>query len=283
LSESTHGIVTMRNVLPDWAVRLLVGTLLLPALLTALDGFFRVRRRRLPVAPWLRWLAAIGLPVVLAWLWLRLLGLAGALETPDAPVLPPPPVETAGLVALGSTGLVLALGWFGVRPLVAGRSGTRGSPAAGSLAAATGAVLCMLAALVWVFNPYAAALLLPAAHLWLFAGAPQTRLTGWGSAGAIAAGLLPFAFVALYYGLALELNPLELAWTAVLGAVSGQLSLPVAVVAAALLACLVGMVLVMRTRRRVQSHLPPEPLRTRGPASYAGPGSLGGTESALRR
>ena len=45
------GIVTMRNVLPDWAVRLLVGTLLLPALLTALDGFFRVRRRRLAVAP----------------------------------------------------------------------------------------------------------------------------------------------------------------------------------------------------------------------------------------
>ena len=27
----------------------------------------------------------------------------------------------------------------------------------------------------------------------------------------------------------------------------------------------------------------PEPLRTRGPVTYAGPGSLGGTESALRR
>jgi hypothetical protein len=33
----------------------------------------------------------------------------------------------------------------------------------------------------------------------------------------------------------------------------------------------------------VQSQLPPEPLRTRGPVTYAGPGSLGGTESALRR
>ena len=41
--------MTMRNVLPDWAVRLLVGTLLLPAFLAALDGFFRIRRRRLAV------------------------------------------------------------------------------------------------------------------------------------------------------------------------------------------------------------------------------------------
>jgi hypothetical protein len=186
-------------------------------------------------------------------------------------------------VALGSTALVLALGWVGVRPLVAGPSGSRGSPAAGSLAAATGAVLCSLAAAVWLFNPYAAALLLPAAHLWLFAGAPQTRLQGWAGAAAVAAGLLPLAFVALYYGLALHLNPLELAWTAVLGAATGRLSLPVAVVVAALLACLAGLVRVMRSRRRARSQLPPEPLRTRGPATYAGPGSLGGTESALRR
>ena len=40
-------------MLPDWAVRLLVGTLLLPALLTAIDAFFGARRRRLPVARWL--------------------------------------------------------------------------------------------------------------------------------------------------------------------------------------------------------------------------------------
>ena len=61
--------------------------------------------------------------------------------------------------------------------------GARGSPAAGGLAAATGAVLCTLTALVWVVNPYAAALLLPAAHLWLFAAAPAhapARLGGCG-------------------------------------------------------------------------------------------------------
>ena len=91
-------------------------------------------------------------------------------------MLPLPDLERGGAVALGSIAFVLLLGWFGIRPLLLARAGARGSPAAGSLAAASGAVLCMLAAVVWAANPYAAALLLPAAHLWLFASAPQTRL-----------------------------------------------------------------------------------------------------------
>jgi hypothetical protein len=99
----------------------------------------------------------------------------------------------------------------------------------------------------------------------------------------IAAGLLPFAIVALYYARALGLDPLELAWMLLLSAASGELSLAVAVVAAGLLACLAALLVVMRTRKRVEAKVEPEPLITRGPASYAGPGSLGGTESALRR
>jgi hypothetical protein len=277
------GIVTMRNVLPDWAVRLLVGTLLLPAFLTALDGFFRIRRRRIAVGPWMAWLAATGLPVVLLWIWTRALGIAGALEPPDAPVLPLPPFDRGAAIAAGSLVLVAALGWFGVRRLILARAGERANPMAGSLAAATGAVLCLLAALVWVVNPYAAALLLPAAHVWLFAAAPGSRLRGWAGAAAVAVGLLPFAVVVLYYAQALALNPLELAWMSFLAVASGQLSLAVAVVVAGLLACLAGLLMIMRERRRVQANAEPEPLRTRGPVTYAGPGSLGGTESALRR
>jgi hypothetical protein len=280
---SPDGIVTMRNVLPDWAVRLLVGTLLLPAFLTALDGFFRVRRRRLAVGPWLVWLAATGLPVLLAWAWVRALGLTSALDVPEAPVLPLPEVERSGAVALASVALVLALGWFGVRPLIFARVRGRGSPAAGALAGAMGAVLCVLAAVVWAANPYAAALLLPAAHLWLFAAAPQTRLRGWLGVAAVVVGLLPFALLALAYAQALSLNPLELAWIVVLGAASGHLSFAAAVVAAAVLACVAALVTIMRTRRRAAAEIDPEPLRTRGPVTYAGPGSLGGTESALRR
>jgi hypothetical protein len=282
-ADSPAGIVTMRNVLPDWAVRLLVGTLLLPALLTAVDGFFRVRRRHLPVRPWLVWLGASALPVLLAWLWARSLGISGALEPPDAPVLPLPPIERAGGVALGSVALVALIGWFGVRPFLLTRAGARGSPLAGSLAASAGAALSVLAGLAWVVNPYAAAMLLPAAHLWLFAAAPQTRLRGWAGAAAIVAGLLPFVVAALYFMRALSLNPLELAWMMLLSAASGELSAAVAVVAAGLLACLAALLAVMRTRKHISSRAEPEPLRTRGPATYAGPGSLGGTESALRR
>jgi hypothetical protein len=281
--DAPEGIVTMRNVLPDWAVRLLVGTLLLPAFLTAVDAFFRVRRRRLAVGPWLAWLGATGLPVVMAWVWSRALGLSGALDPPDAPILPLPPFDRAGAIALGSTVLVFAIGWFGVRRLILARAGERANPVAGSLAAASGAVLCTLAALVWLVNPYAAALLLPAAHLWLFAAAPQTRLRGWLGAGAVAVGLLPFAVVVLYYALALGLDPVDEVWMALLSAASGQLSFAAAVVAGGLLACLAGLLIIMRTRRRVQAGVEPDPLRTRGPITYAGPGSLGGTESALRR
>jgi Peptidase family M28 len=282
-ADSPDGIVTMRNVLPDWAVRMLVGTLLLPAFLTALDGFFRVRRRHLPVRPWLVWLGAAALPVVLAWIWTRALGLTGALEPHDAPVLPLPPLDRAGGVALGSVAVVVLLGWFGIRPLLLARAGQRGSPMAGSLAAVAGASLCTLAALAWLVNPYVAALLLPAAHLWLFAGAPQTRMRGWIAAAAIAIGLLPFAVVAFYYLRALALDPLELAWMALLATASGHVSPAIAVLAGGLLACMAALLLVMRTRRRVDAKVEPEPLRTRGPATYAGPGSLGGTESALRR
>ena len=44
------------------------------------------------------------------------------------------------------------------------------------------------------------------------------------------------------------------------------------------------MIRVLIARRRLgPAGGPGAPIRTRGPVSYAGPGSLGGTESALRR
>ena len=70
-ADAPEGIVTLRNVLPDWAARLIVGSLLLPALLAALDAFFRARRRRVPIAPWIAWLAVAAVPLPVAWLWLR--------------------------------------------------------------------------------------------------------------------------------------------------------------------------------------------------------------------
>jgi hypothetical protein len=54
-------------------------------------------------------------------------------------------------------------------------------------------------------------------------------------------------------------------------------------VAAALLAAFVALIRILADRRATAAAAPPDPIRTRGPVSYAGPGSLGGTESALRR
>jgi hypothetical protein len=275
----------MRNVLPDWAVRLLVGALLLPALLAAVDAFARARRRRAPVGPWARWLAIAAVPVLAAWLWAWLLGFSGALPAPDGPVLPGAfPLRTGGALALASLIPVGAGAWWAVRALP-GTSAPPGGAAAGGLAAATGLLTCGLAAAAWVVNPHAAALLLPAAHLWLFVAAPGSRLRGPWAVAAVAAGLLLPALLVLYVGLALGLGPLGLAWTALLAAAGGA-GLWSAVLLAGLSASLAGVVCILLARRRAQrvAGVPETPeIRTRGPLSYAGPGSLGGTESALRR
>jgi hypothetical protein len=282
-SSGPDGIVTMRNVLPDWVVRLLVATLLLPALLAALDGWFRARRRHLAVGRWAGWIAAAALAPLLGWLWLRLLGLS-VLTVPAAPVEPGLyPIETAGIVALASTAVVTAVGWFGLRPLIVRRLAPGGSAAGGGLAAATGLVVCAVAAGVWLFNPYAAALLLPAAHLWLLAAAPGSRLRGVWAALPVALGVALPVLAVLHYVSALDLDPLSFAWLVALATADGHISIGAALAVSLWLGCLAGLLVVLRVRRKAEAAAEPERLRTRGPASYAGPGSLGGTESALRR
>ena len=46
------GIIVLNRLLPDWAVRIAVLALLLPAFVGAVDAFFRVRRRRVDGARW---------------------------------------------------------------------------------------------------------------------------------------------------------------------------------------------------------------------------------------
>ena len=127
-------------------------------------------------------------------------------------------LERGGAVALGSVAFV-ARARLVRRPPAAARARRRArQPGRGRGWPRPRAPSCAAAAVVWAANPYAAALLLPAAHLWLFAAAPQTRLRRWWGVAAIVAGLLPFGFVALYYTRALGLDPLELAWMTLLPA-----------------------------------------------------------------
>lgn len=285
--EGPGGIVTLRNVLPDWAVRLVVGTLLLPALLTGLDAFFRIRRRRVPLAPWFTWLGVAAVPLAAAWLWSRLLGLVGAFDAPDSIVAPQMlPIDAGGAVALGSTVVVAGLAWLGCFALLRRRlpkAARAGHSAGGGLAAASGLVLVLSAALAWAFNPYLAALLLPAAHLWLFAAAPQGRLHGTVAIPAVVGGVLLPLFAVVYYALAFIAGPLALAWLVFQSAAAGNVSVVLALVVIGWTAALVAVVRVVSSQRRAGRAAPPDPIRTRGPVTYAGPGSLGGTESALRR
>jgi hypothetical protein len=85
-----------------------------------------------------------------------------------------------------------------------------------------------------------------------------------------------------YLALALGLGPVDMAWASVLAAAGGH-GLWTALGLAVLLAALAGLLRVLLARRRIAREEPDTPVKTRGPLSYAGPGSLGGTESALRR
>ena len=203
------GIITVRRLLPDWAIRLLVGTLLLPPLLTAIDAFFGARRRRLPVLRWIGWVAAgdRAVPARLA------VDPAARADRRDRRA------ARAG-AARGAAAGGLADRGAGVGPArararvarAAARARVRGcdlpaTVSAGGAAAALGLVISVLAAVVWVFNPLAAALLVPAAHAWLFATAPGTSTSSRVRVFLVLIGLALPALMAVHYALALDLGP----------------------------------------------------------------------------
>ena len=218
--------MTLRNVLPGWSIRLLVLCLLLPALLAALDSFFRARRRRLPDRRLARLdarrrrrrAARVGVA-------------ARARDRRRAPGSARPGRSrrpAAGRRARrrrwrpsrsSSRARCCSL-----RPLTRAARASRGSPAAGAAGAAAGAIVCAVTLAVWLVNPYAAALLLPAAHLWLFLGVPQTRLRGRIAWIALAAGLLAPLLVLVYELRALRAGPLELARMWLVATAGGHVS-----------------------------------------------------------
>ncbi|MEA2288807.1 MAG: hypothetical protein QOD55_804 [Solirubrobacteraceae bacterium] len=284
LQDGPHrDVVTLRKVLPGWAVRLLVGALLLAPLLVTIDGFARVRRRHQPVTPWLGWIAAAAAPLALAAAFVTILGLTGLLAaTPAAPVPAGAiPIDGAARAALIAAGLVIVLGLV-ARPMLlrAFRGGRRLEGPGGG--AALLVAWCGLAVALWLVNPFAAAFMAPAAHLWLLVAAPGVRLRRWLALGLVALSVVPFGLAGLVLARQFGLGPLELLWSVALWVAGGHVgplawlfwSLAAGCVAAAA-------VLAWRTPRRTPDE--ERPVTVRGPLSYAGPGSLGGTESALRR
>ncbi|MDO8211505.1 hypothetical protein [Conexibacter sp. CPCC 206217] len=277
-------VLIERKLLPAWPIRLLGAALLLPVLLAAIDGFARVRRRHEPVGSWLRWVGACALPFVLGLLLTLLLKLTGLLDAvPPGPVAAGAiPRDGTALAAIVSVLVVIVLGWFALRPLVARLVGAQGDPATPGAASAVVLVLCALALVVWLVNPYAALLLVPALHFWLLAIGSQSRIHPFAALALFLAGLLPPLLIAYSYMHQLGLDPLELAWMGVLLVAGGGIGFGMALVWALLLGC-AGAVLTIVLRSWSGGPEASAPVTVRGPSSYAGPGSLGGTESALRR
>ncbi len=113
------------NVIPAWALRVLVLALLAPVVITALDGAARARRRGHRIMPWLAWVGAGALPFALALLVLLGIRYAGLIKAlPAGPVsggaVPP---GTAGVVILSVLALVLVASFAALRPFVLRRIG----------------------------------------------------------------------------------------------------------------------------------------------------------------
>jgi hypothetical protein len=271
------------KLVPPWAVRLLVATLIFPALLAAIDGFARVRRNKHPVSMWLAWALTAAFPFAFALLVAYLLELTGLLPSiPPAPVRAGAiPLDGGAVAALGALALALIAAWAGLRPLVLRVSGIGGDPSSPGAAAAVMLVACAVVVATWAANPFAVLLLVPALHVGLFVMVPEVRMRATVAFGLMALALVPVALVAVYYAQQLGLGLEEIPWTALLLVAGGHIGVLGALGWCVLLGCLVSALTIVVARAR-QAPAAEEPT-TRGPMSYAGPGSLGGTESALRR
>jgi len=285
-------LVISGQVVPLWAIRLVVLVLILPVAGCTLDAVARTRRRGHGLMRWLGWVLSGAVPFVLG---LAVLLIARAVGIPS--FTPPGAAAGAGVRTTGGdVALLLVLlalivaGFAFLRPLFLRMlaqqlpdSGRRPeSPAADAAAVALSVVLSVLAVLVWVLNPFAALLLVPALHAWLWLAQPGARAHRWSMALLLAIGFVPLGLVLFYYANAYGLSPLALAWSLALMP-GGAMPILTALCWAVALGCGASAVIIGLRAVRATAAIADQPVTVRGPASYAGPGSLGGTESALRR
>jgi hypothetical protein len=289
LSAPSSDLIYSGQVIPAWAIRLLVLALVVPVVLATVDGLARARRRGHAILPWIVWVLAAALPFIGAALLVRGMRAVGLIDA-----APPGPLA-AGQVALHGRAVailaalvcLIALGLVVLRPLVlrvarARALGAFFDVAGPGAASALLLTLCAVTLSIWWANPFAALLLVPALHLWLWAAGSERRLPRGLMLALLLGGLVLPALAVWGYVGALGVSGPEAAWSAVLLLAGGGVSLTAAVQLSIAVGCGVCMTLIaVRAMRHPRRR--PVPVTVRGPVSYAGPGSLGGTESALRR
>jgi hypothetical protein len=291
-SAPQTGLVLSRQIVPAWALRLLIATLLLGPAAVLLDGLARARRRGRPLGRWTAWALMCALPFAVCALFAILLGALDIMTaTPSAPVSAGAlPFDGAAATAVLSCAAVLGLAWLGW-PLLLARLGlavrpspeTAGADAAGIVALL---VLVLVAGVAWTVDPYAALLLVPGLHLLLPVASPGRRPRPLAGLALLVLALVPLGLLVAFYAHQFGYGPGGVAQTAVLLLAGGQVGIGAMVAWSIAFGCAVAIALVALTPPYADSLGPGPDERTevtiRGPLSYAGPGSLGGTESALR-
>jgi hypothetical protein len=288
VSAPSSYLVFSGKAIPAWAVRLLVLMLIIPVLVATVDGLARARRRGHSILRWSAWVLAAAVPFALVVAVIVIARLAGLLVAPPAPLGAGAVTLHAGqIAALAGIALLVVVGLIWVRHAVIWALGPRrrktpdesGEPGA---AAAVMLVLCLASLAIWLANPFAALLLVPALHLWLWIVAPDVRLPAPVTVVMLLAGLAAPALVAATYATTLGLGPFEAAWSWVLLLAGGGAGVVTALEWSVVLGCTFSVVAIAVQAAR-EPRPEEAPVTIRGPVTYAGPGSLGGTESALRR
>jgi hypothetical protein len=207
-------IQAVSQVLPSWVLSLLAGSLLLPVLVASVDAFARARRRHVDVLRWLRWLGAWIAPFLAALALAQVLALAGATPTPPPAPVPPAalPLDGPALAVLAGVLVAMVLAFLLARWLATRPDPELEQPPDLGGGVALGLTIAAGSILLWLVNPYAGLLVVPAAHLWMLLAltrplpSRRIRLT------LIAVGAAPILLVAVYHLFALSLDPLSGLW-----------------------------------------------------------------------
>lgn len=282
-SAAVRDLAIGTQVLSGWGVRLLVGALLLSLVGCTLDVLARGRRRGVAVGRWIGWVLGFAAPFVLTGLFVAFLGAGGLLPaTPQAPVTPAQlPLAGRAVAAVVSTGLLFLLSWL-LRAAARARSTHKGPPEPVGASAALLITATAVAALLWLANPYTAVLLILPLHLWLVVTTREHVVPPLVRAAYVLVSLAPLLAAIAVISSGLRVDPFALLWTLVLLIAGGGLSFGGLLLVALTAGCFVAAaVILLRGGASGPDERPA--ITVRGPIGYAGPGSLGGTESALRR
>jgi hypothetical protein len=197
------------------------------------------------------------------------------------------PLATAGIVvlllaAIVAIGSALLIAPSALRFAAGPAQAKDPESSIGGATAALLLVMCAAAIAIWLSNPFAALLVVPALHLWLLAVNGDVRMPSAARLALLLVSLLPVVGVVVYYAVTLGYGPVGAVWAATLLIAGHVVSLLSALEWSVFLGCVVaaGGILVALARMPRPEEVP---VTVRGPITYAGPGSLGGTKSAIRR